>query len=184
MGWKAILETAKDIEVVDEARSSDEAIQKALELSPDVLLMDLKWFGDRSAGLTAIKKIKASKPEVKIIAITAYEDMIYEARAVGADLAITKDFTREQLLNRIHEIVWGKIASSPTEEHLTSQDLTQRELEILALLALGESDKNIAEKLAISEMTVRNHVRGILEKLDAKNRTHAAQLARQLGLIS
>jgi DNA-binding NarL/FixJ family response regulator len=135
-GWKKVLETADDVEVIAEAVSPSEAVQKALELVPDVLLTDLKWFGDETAGWTCIKNIKASKPEIKIIAVTAYENLIRSARIAGADGALLKTFSREELLSFIRGIVSGEISPGPMLEHLPSKVLSDRELEILALIAL------------------------------------------------
>src|SRR5690242_4194017 len=97
-GLKMILATADDIVVIGEASSPHETIRKVLDLKPDVLLMDLKWFGDETAGWTAIREIKTAFPHAKIIAITAYENLIRDARVAGADAAYTKTFTREELL--------------------------------------------------------------------------------------
>ncbi len=183
-GWKRILETADDMEVVGEAVSAQETPRKVLELVPDVLLMDLKWFGDPSAGWIAIKEIKASHPKVGVIAITAYEDLIPRARSAGADAALTKTFTRDDLLSLIREIS-SRDKSFPASqpEHTPLDELSPREREVLVLLAKGEPDKAIAEALGIAESTAKNHVQNILDKLDAKNRTQAANLAREFGLL-
>lgn len=183
-GWKRIFETADDIKVVGEAESAQETPRKVLELEPDVLLMDLKWFGDPTAGWVAIKEIKASRPVVKIIAVTAYEELIRDARIAGADAVLTKTFHREELLDLIRELYARKASFlAPQPEHTLLDELSAREREVLVLLAKGESDKTIAETLGIAESTAKNHVQHILSKLDAKNRTHAAALARELRLL-
>src|SRR6187397_3195582 len=101
-GWKRILETTDDMEVVGEAKKAVETIRKVKELEPDVLIMDLKWFGDETAGWATIREIK-QESGVKIIAVTAYENLIREARLAGADSALLKTFTRDELLEEIRE---------------------------------------------------------------------------------
>ena len=184
-GWKKIIETADDMEVVGEAVSAQETPRKVLELAPDVLLMDLMWFGDPSAGWIAIQEIKASHPKVKVISITAYEELTRDARIAGADGSLTKTFSREDLLGLIREL-YSRKESFPAPQPARSplDDLTPREREVLILLAKGEQDKAIAEALGIAESTAKNHVQKILDKLGAKNRTQAANLAREFGLLT
>jgi DNA-binding NarL/FixJ family response regulator len=102
-GLKIILATSEEIKVIGEARTANQATKIVAELKPQVLLMDLKWFGDETAGWMAIKEIKAASPEVKIVAVTAFESLIREARLAGADSAMLKTFTREALLGEIRE---------------------------------------------------------------------------------
>ena len=182
-GWKKILETASDIEVVGDAKTAAETLRKVKELRPDVLLMDLKWFGDDSAGWVAIRLIK-QEYKVKIIAVTAYESLIKDARLAGADSALLKTFTREELLSEIREQ-----ASQPSDSSIPFQpismreNITNRELQVLKLMGEGHSDKDIAILLGIALTTAKNHVKSILDKLNAKNRTQAVSLARELGLL-
>ena len=183
-GWKRILETADDIEIVGEAETAQETPRKVLELAPDVLLMDLKWFGDPTAGWVAIKEIKAFQSNVKVIAITAYEDLIRDARIAGADAALTKEFRRHELLSLIRELASRKDSfAAPLPELTPLDELSPRERDVLVLVARGDPDKVIAETLGIAESTVKNHVQSILSKLGAKNRTQAASLAREYGLL-
>lgn len=93
-GWKKILEMANDIEVVGDAKTATETLRKVKELNPDVLLMDLKWFGDETAGWTTIREIK-QEYNLRVIAVTAFEGLIHDARLAGADSALLKTFTRE-----------------------------------------------------------------------------------------
>lgn len=186
-GIRVVLETADDIEIIGEVeKNAHETLRKVKNLSPDIVLMDLKWFGDETAGWTAIKEIKSTHPGVKVIAVTAYEHLIKDARLAGADAALTKDFTLEQLLSLIRELAARKesftVPISPTGSTLLD-DLTPREQEVLNLLPKGSSDKEIAKILTIAENTVKNHVSSILSKLDAKNRTQAVSIARELGLL-
>jgi len=181
-GWKKVLETSWDIKVIGEAKTTREAIQRTIELGPDVVLMDLKWFGDETAGWSAIREIKQVNHEVKIIAITAFEGLIRDARLAGADSALLKTFTREELLDEIR-VQASKPENKITPNALSStlEKITDRELEVLELLEQGHSDKEIAKLLNIAPTTAKNHVKRILEKIGAKNRTQAVSLARQMG---
>ena len=184
-GWGAILEPEVDIAIVGEASTPPEALNKLKELDPDVVLMDLKWGADRTAGWTTIREMRKISDHVRIIAITAYDDLIADARNSGADTALTKEFTRDQLLNTIRESHKGQFDLRPAREpgdHLAA--LTQREIEVLRLVADGLKDSEVAEKLIITESTAKNHVRSILDKLEAKNRTHAVKIARERGIIA
>ncbi len=182
-GWKKILETAKDIEIVGDAKSAVETLRKVKELKPDILLMDLNWFGDDTAGWTAIREIKQGS-NVKIIAVTAFENLIRDARLVGADSALLKTFTREQLLDEIHEQAARRSESSISPQSiLMGESVTDRELQVLKLMGEGHRDKEIAELLGIAPTTAKNHVKSILVKLNAKNRTQAVSIAREIGLL-
>jgi DNA-binding NarL/FixJ family response regulator len=182
-GWKKILETARDIEIVGDAKSAVETLRKVKELKPDILLMDLNWFGDDTAGWTAIREIKQSS-NVKIIAVTAFENLIRDARLVGADSALLKTFTREQLLDEIHEQASRRNETSLSPQSiLKGESITDRESQVLKLMGEGHRDKEIAEILGIAPTTAKNHVKSILEKLNAKNRTQAVSLAREMGLL-
>jgi len=185
-GWKGILEPEADIEIAGYASTPPETLNKLKELDPDIVLMDLKWGTDRTAGWTTIREMRKVSHHVKIIAITAYDDLIADARQSGADTALSKEFTRDQLLNTIRELYKGKgqFDLRPTREpgdRLIA--LTPREVEVLRLVAEGFKSAEIAEKLVITESTAKNHVRSILDKLEAKNRTHAVKIARERGII-
>ncbi len=182
-GWKKILETANDIEVVGEVKTATEALRIVKELQPDVLLTDLNWFGDETAGWATIREIKRTGSKVKIIAVTSYENLIRDARFAGADSALLKTFTREELLNEIRE--QASRPDEPTHATRTSLDatITDRELEVLKLMAGGHSDKSIAAMLNIAPMTAKNHIKNILDKLNSKNRTSAVSVALRMGLI-
>jgi DNA-binding NarL/FixJ family response regulator len=181
-GWRTILETDDEMDVVGEAVSAQETLRKVRELKPDVVLMDLKWNFDTTAGWTAIREIKRSHPEVKVIAITAYENLIGDARRAGADAALMKTFSRKQLLDLIRELISRRERFPPAKPRSTPIDrLTEREKDVLSLLVDGYPDKQIAEALMIAESTAKNHVSSILSKLGANNRTHAAKIARDSG---
>jgi two-component system, NarL family, response regulator YdfI len=182
-GWKKILETSEEIKVIGEARTASQATKIAAELKPQVMLMDLKWFGDETAGWTAIKEIKKDSPEVKIVAVTAYENLIRDARLAGADSAMLKTFTRQELLDEILEQASRPETTIAPVFTTSRENLTNRELLVLKLMADGHRDKEIAVVLEIAPTTAKNHVKSILEKLGAKNRTQAVSLAKELGLI-
>jgi DNA-binding NarL/FixJ family response regulator len=182
-GWKRILETADDILVVGEVTLAHEAPHKVLDLKPDVLLMDLKWYGDDTAGWTAIKELKTRFPSVKVIAITAYENLIHDARMAGADAALTKTFAREDLLRLIRELAVRE-SNFQVPAIKLQNELTTREHEVLLLMAKGYSDRDIANTLSIAATTAKNHVRRVLDKLGAKNRTQAVAFGRDVGLIN
>lgn len=182
-GWKKILETANDIGVVGDAKTAAETLRKVKELRPDVLIIDLKWFGDETAGWTAIRQIK-QECKVKIIAVTAYESLIKDARLAGADSALLKTFTREELLGEIREQA-SQLSEMPASPLLIPmhENITDRELQVLKLISEGHRDKEIANLLGIAPTTAKNHVKSILEKLNAKNRTQAVSLAKEMGLL-
>jgi DNA-binding NarL/FixJ family response regulator len=182
-GWKRILETSENILVVGEASNAHEVSQKIKELNPDIVLMDLKWFGDDTAGQAAIREIKALSMNAKVIAITAFENLIHDARMAGADAALTKTFSREELLNLINVLATKETNFQLPETITPYNAVTPREQEVLLHLSKGHSDKEIAKNLGIATTTVKNHVKNIREKLGAKNRTQAVNIARELNLI-
>jgi len=182
-GWKRILEMEKDLAVAGEVTTAQETLGKVQETGADILLMDLKWSGDESAGWTAIQEVKREYPKVKIIAVTAYENLIAQARSVGADAALLKTFTREELINQIRSLA-SKPETIVTVHPLTAKEkLTEREIQVLKLMKEGNRDREIAACLTIAPTTAKNHVKNILEKLGAKNRTQAVLIARERGLL-
>lgn len=184
-GWKKILETAGDIDVIGEAETAAMAVEKANDLRPDVILMDLLWFGDDTAGWRAIREIKQIHGEnIRVIAVTAYERIIADARRADADSILEKTFTRDQLLSEIRVQAYKpKNVVKVPYQFSTYERLTDRESQVLQLLEEGHSDKEIAALLGIASPTAKNHVKSILGKIGAKNRTQAVSLARQMGLI-
>lgn len=188
-GWRRIIETTDYIEVVGDAETPSNAVEKAASLSPDIVLMDLLWFSDETAGWQAIREIKQKYgTKIRIIAVTAYERLVADARRAGADAVLQKTFTRDQLLSEIqaqaHRINDPGIRPIPlnAKENI-KEDLTNRELEVLHLLEEGHSDKEVAQLLGIAVTTTKNHVKNILGKLSAKNRTQAVSIAREMGIL-
>ncbi|HEX8217885.1 MAG TPA: response regulator transcription factor [Chloroflexia bacterium] len=182
-GWKRILETAEDMEVIGEAVSAQEAPRLVSELRPDVVLMDLSWFDDDTAGAAAIAQIRESSPNVKIIALTVFRHLIPDARRAGAVAAIPKDFTREELIKMIRTVLGISDFEPLRETKHGASDLSARELEVLSLMAEGLEDKEIADRLSISTGTAKNHVRNIIAKLDANNRTQAVTVGFRRNIL-
>ena len=186
-GLKRIIETTDDMVIIGEERTAQAVPRRILELSPDILVIDLLWFGDDTAGPSAIRQVKQISPETRILAVTGHPDLIEDARRAGADAAVTKNFTIETLLSLLRDLYATENDFSPSEPPAAAdsvEKLTNRELEVLELVAKGHSDKQIGQMLGIAENTVKNHVRQILAKLNAQNRTHAANKAREQGLIT
>ncbi len=185
-GWSRILETAGDMEVVGAAATASETVRLCRDQKPDILLIDLQWFGDESAGWRAIREIK-QKQSIKIIAVTAYENLIKNARMAGADSALLKTFSRDELLSEIREQYARPkedldipVLVAPHENDI----LTKREIQVLKLLSDGHSNKEIANILGITLPTTKNHVKNILAKLNVKSRLQAVNLGRQQNLLN
>ena len=188
-GMRRILAAEEDIEVVGEGATVHETIQKVHELCPDILLLDLAWFKDKEAGIDAIRRLASEVPETKIVAITVYEDeLIGPARRAGAVAAVTKSIPKQQLIEEIRSVyklpppppLSPQVVTPPTAP---VEELTKRELEVLALMAEGKMDKEIAVALSIAESTAKNHVSHILGKLNVPNRAGAVAVGYELGLI-
>ena len=183
-GYSRLLENTGNIVVVGVASTAQEVRDRIIELKPDVLIIDLKWYGDDTAGVTAIREVKQAAPEVKIIAITVYEQLIPMARSAGADGALTKDFTQAQLLRILRQLVVRQVAFA-TAEDLPNRmtQLSPREFDVLRCLVQGLSDKLIASELHVAESTIKNHLQSIYSKLGAKNRAHAVSVAKSRNLV-
>lgn len=196
-GLRALIDTEPGMELVGEARDGYEAVVRTRSLKPDVILMDLVM--PRMDGLEAISQIKRENESAHILVLTSYSEdaKVFSAIKMGAMGYLLKDSLPEDLLRAIRDVYHGqpslhpsiarKLMSElnrPAEVPSMEEELTEREDDVLKLLALGLSNQDIADKLVISERTVRTHVSNILMKLHLANRTQAALHAWREGLIS
>jgi NarL family two-component system response regulator LiaR len=196
-GLCTLISSDPGLELVGEARDGVEAVFKARALQPDVILMDMVM--PRQTGLEAIKQITREDPEARILVLTSYDadDMVFPAIKAGALGYLLKDSSHEQLLQAIYDVHRGESSLHPTialrlirelgrpsDLPPTQDPLTEREVEVLKLVARGQTNREIAEALVISERTVGNHISNILSKLHLANRTQAALYALREGLAS
>ena len=194
-GLEALLKTEPDIEVVGSATDGLDAFEAVLIHKPDVLLLDLQL--PRKSGLQIIPEICAQIPATKIVVLTSFGDdeTVFAAVQAGALSYLLKDCSPEELVQAIRDAYLGKptlpadIAvrlireiNKPQDQPPTEDPLTARELEVLRLIARGMTNQEIADKLVVSERTVRTHVSNILEKLHLANRTQATLFALREGL--
>lgn len=185
-GLRRILAGEADMDVVGEGTTLHDTIQKACLLHPDILLLDLKWYGDENAGIEAIKRLKLEIPQTKIIAITVYPALIEPARLAGAMSALTKEVPKRQLIEEIrsvHSLPATLPPMQPARVSPIGEEISSREREVLTLMAEGKTDKEIASALGIAESTAKNHVSNILAKLSVSNRAGAVALGYERGLI-
>ncbi len=182
------LQFQNDIELVGEATNGDEAIAEFERLRPDVTLMDLRMPGLN--GLEAIEEIRKNYPRARIVVLTTYTGDVQAARALksGAVGYLLKSMLRTELIITIREVHAGRRRIPPEiaaglAEHLTVNDLSTREIEVLRSVAAGNSNKSVADKLSISEDTVKGHMKSIMAKLGANDRTHAVLIAMKRGFL-
>ena len=192
-GLGAFLMVNNDLELVGEASSGEEALEKASELQPDVILMDLKMPG--MGGVAAIRALKREEPKIRIIALTSYIDdsLVQGALQAGANGYVMKNVQADDLANAIRSAAVGRMTLSPEASKALSEasdypiipaeDLTDRERDVLKLLIDGLSNNEIAEKLIISASTVKYHIGNIYTKLGVDNRAAAVSIAIQRQLI-
>ncbi len=196
-GVRALLLTEPDIELVGSTSNGNEAVAQTLTLKPDVIVMDLQM--PRKSGLEAITDIRKEIPDARILVVTSFaeDETVFSAVKAGAQGYLLKDSTPEELLQAIRDVFEGRLSLHPAiaakviqELHRpsalkpTSDPLTARELDILKCVAQGMTNQEIAEKLVVSERTVRTHVSNILGKLHLANRTQAALYALREGIAN
>ncbi|HET9907637.1 MAG TPA: response regulator transcription factor [Anaerolineales bacterium] len=196
-GLRALLATEPGLELVGEASNGLQAVNKVHDIRPDVILLDMVM--PQMDGLEAILEIRKNWPEAKIIVLTSFSDdeKVFSAIRSGALGYLLKESSPQDLLQAIHSVARGEGFLSPTIASKvmrelnqppklppTKDPLTEREVEILQLVAQGLTNDEIAEKLVVSERTVRTHVSNILAKLQLANRTQAALYALKEGLAS
>lgn len=188
-GIAAIINNHPDLVLVGEAGSGSEAIECFRRCRPDITLMDLAM--PEMNGIDAIVAIRREFPNARIIVLTTYTGDAQAAQALkaGASGFLLKSAVRKELLDTIRSVEAGQRRIPPEiamamAEHYSADTLTLRELEVLRQVAAGNANKIVAERLYISEETVKNHVKAILEKLAARDRTHAVTIALKRGIIS
>jgi DNA-binding NarL/FixJ family response regulator len=197
-GLEAILSTASSIEVVGTAVDGAHAVELTESSKPDVILMDLKMPGMN--GIVATQRIRDRFPEVRILVLTTYDadEWVFDAIRSGASGYLLKDTPREELIRAIEGTAAGETYVDPAvagklfthaartasaKETTFGAELSEREMEVLKLLARGFTNAEIAQQLFLSEGTIRNYVSAVLAKLDVTDRTQAALLALRYGLV-
>jgi len=197
-GLRALLAADPNFEIIGEAQDGREAVRCVEKLGPDLLLMDLSM--PRMSGMDAIREIKKRYPEIKIIALTVHktEEYLLSTLQAGADGYVLKDATHEELVLAIKNVMGGKSYLSPgvsekvIEGYLEGKEsnrspwetLSQREREVLKLIAEGYKNKEIAEDLCISLKTVEKHRANLMKKLDLHNAAALTVYAMQKGLVN
>ncbi|HAE59822.1 MAG TPA: DNA-binding response regulator [Anaerolineae bacterium] len=194
-GLRLILETEDDFELVGEAADGAEALQRCASLHPDVVLMDLRMPG--MDGITAIEKLRHSQPEIAVVILTTFneDELMLRGIRAGAKGFLLKDTNRAALFDTIRAAARGEtllkpeimarlldVASAPATP-ASPFNLTEREKEVLAAVALGERSKEIAVKLSITERTVKAHLASIYQKMGVDSRAGAIAVAAQHGLL-
>lgn len=193
-GFKYFIDVIDDLKLVGEASNGQAAIMEAARLKPDVILMDLVM--PKVNGIEATKAILASNPRIKIIALTSFTDdesMLQAALAAGVSGYFFKDLSVDELANAVRKVHRGEVAlaSNATDmlvkvtksSRSQAYHLTEREKAVMRLMAVGLNNREIAEKLIVSQATVKFHVSSILSKLGAATRTEAVAIAVQHKLV-
>ena len=201
-GLRTILELEEDFDVVGEAENGEVALQKFAELSPDVVLMDIRM--PVMDGVEAIRRLRAHSPDAKVIILTTFDDdaHVFDGLRAGALGYLLKDVSGDELADAIRTVAGGgalidpsvtrKVVAEfmrmperkPVENAALDEALSERELDVLRLVADGLSNREIADSLHLAEGTVKNYVSNILGKIGARDRTQAALRARELGLLN
>lgn len=195
-GLKNLLELDGDIRVIGEAVDGKDCLEKLEKIKPDVLLLDINM--PNMNGLEVLKKLRDRRSKVNVLVLTVHNEVEYLMKAVdiGIDGYILKDSESAELKKAIFEIADGETYIQPSlvpylnakrieknEDKNKIEELTKREVQVLKLLAVGMYNKEVAEKLKISERTVKNHVSSIFKKLEVSDRTQAAVFAIRNNLI-
>jgi DNA-binding NarL/FixJ family response regulator len=199
-GFRMILESQKDIEVVGEAGDGREAVERARALEPDVVLMDIRM--PELDGLEATRQLKAREDGPRVLILTTFDldEYVYEAMKAGASGFLLKEVRPEQLADAVRDVAAGETLVAPAitrrliEEFVRRRppgsgrpeqvsELTERELEVLGLVARGLSNSEIASKLFVSDATVKTHITHVLAKLGLRDRVQAVVLAYESGIV-
>jgi DNA-binding NarL/FixJ family response regulator len=187
-GLAAIINNEDDMELVGQASNAQEAIQEYRKHTPDVTLMDLRLPG--KSGIDTMVAVRAEFPEARVIMLTTFEGDVEIQRALeaGARAYILKSMPPKELVEVIRQVHAGKKripsqVAAQLAEHLSDEPLTAREIEVLSQIAGGNRNRDIAEKLFITEETVKVHIKHIMEKLGASDRTQAVAIGLRRGII-
>jgi DNA-binding NarL/FixJ family response regulator len=195
-GIGAMLKREPDFKIVGEATNGLEAVGKASELAPDVILMDLRM--PEMDGVEAITRIKQDMPDTKFIILTTFSDdeYIFKGIAAGARAYLLKDAPREELFKAIRAVSRGESLIQPvvaskvldklaelSKKSPSAETLSEREIEVLKLMAKGVSNSNIADELSITQSTVKTHITSIFQKLNVTTRTEAVTTALKRRII-
>ena len=187
-GISALIGIQSDMELVAEAANGREAVELFRKHRPDVTLMDLQM--PEMSGIDAIGAIRAEFPEARIIVLTTYtgDVQVFRALKAGARAYLLKGLLRKELIETIRAVHAGQKRLAPEiaseiAEHATDDSLTPREIDVLRLIAGGNANKEIAAQLSLTEETVKGHVKNILAKLGAKDRTHAVTIGIKRGIF-
>lgn len=187
-GIAVLVKNEQDMELVAEASDGEEAIEQFRRHRPDVTLMDLRM--PNLNGTEAISRIRREFPDARIIVLSTYAGDAQVLRAIkaGARGYIRKGHVHRELLDAIRSVYAGNKRIPPEiaaelADHVADDELSSREIEVLRLIAAGNANKQIADKLSIGETTVKNHITSILSKLSANDRAHAVTIALRRGII-
>lgn len=188
-GLAALLGYQRDMEVAGCAADGEEAVRLYLELRPDVTLMDLRM--PRLGGVEAIEAVRSVDPEARVLVLTTYDgdEDIYRSLQAGARGYLLKDAATDELVNAIRAVARGErhipaaIAERLTDRAMGGPPLSEREVEVLRLVAAGMANKEIAAKLFIAEGTVKTHLNSIHDKLGVRGRTEAVMVAIRRGIL-
>ncbi|MFE2261877.1 response regulator [Streptomyces griseosporeus] len=200
-GFTVLLNTQPDIEVIGQAVDGLDAVARVADLMPDVVLMDIRM--PELGGIEATRRIKGATPEIKVLVLTTFDldEYVYDALRAGASGFLLKDASAEQLADAVRVVAAGDALLAPgITRRLIAEfarldgtprpplkervgELTERETEVLTLIAQGLSNAEIAQRLVVAEQTVKTHVGRILVKLGLRDRTQAAVFAYESGLV-
>ncbi len=198
-GLRVLIDTADDMELIGEAESGATVLEKLADLQPDLILMDIHMPGEN--GIEVTRRIKQHYPDMNVLMLTMFEDdkSVFAAMRAGASGYILKGIKHNEMLQTLRVAASGgavfsprvagyimdwfaKIQTTNPEPEVELPELSRRELDILALIAAGDDNPTISEKLTLSPKTVRNYVSQVLKKLEVSDRVAAAKKARQAGI--
>ncbi|MBG88149.1 MAG: DNA-binding response regulator [Verrucomicrobiales bacterium] len=188
VGMAASLKFEEDIDIIAEAGSGEDAVKLFAEHKPDVCVMD--WRLPGISGVEAVQEIRKDHPDAKIIMLSVYEgeEDVFRAMEAGASAYVLKSADRPEVIEAIRTVLGGNkylppILAGRLADRMTRSELTSRERGVLDLIVAGNSNKEIAAKLGLAEITVKQHVSSVLDKLNVQDRTQAATAAIQRGIV-